>query len=279
MFQMSALYVRRCVAAASLTLFALLLTASTAFAQAVTLSWDPNTEPNIAGYTLLIGTQSRRYVRKIEVGLQTSVSVNDLDRTKDNYFAVEAYTSDGLVSVPSQEAFLPANPSNGTTISKFTWSVASPFLVGTPVTFTAAASNPTGSVEYKFLIFLEKSGWRIAQDFSVGKVAMQVWVRKAGSQAPYEAWRSTDLLAVSGVPLSLTADTTFPSPPGQPVTWTTNVAAVFGDLQYKYLILIQGKWYVLRDYAPSKSVTWTPTAAGTYAFQVWIRRATSTAAA
>src|SRR5262249_35778689 len=47
--------------------------------------------------------------------------------------------------------------------------------------------------------------------------------------------------------------------------------------QYKYLMLFQGQWYVLRDYAPSKSVTWTPTAAGTYAFQVWVRRANSTA--
>src|SRR5262245_14561941 len=126
---------RRCSVAATLTLFILLFTASSALAQTVTLVWTPNTETNIAGYTLLVGPSSGNYVRQIDVGLKTTYVVTGLDRTQNNYFAVEAYTTDGLVSPPSQEALLPANPSSGgTTISNLTSSVAAPFLVGTPVT-------------------------------------------------------------------------------------------------------------------------------------------------
>src|SRR4029453_7632342 len=44
--------------------------APTPYAQIVnlTLAWDPNPEPNIAGYVVSIGTQSRQYTTNIDVG-------------------------------------------------------------------------------------------------------------------------------------------------------------------------------------------------------------------
>jgi hypothetical protein len=89
-----------------------------------------------------------------------------LDLTKDNFFAVQAYSTDGLLSALSQEVLLPANVAAGTTITGISSNVGVPLLVGTPVTWTASATSSTGAVEYKFLLFGQQTGWRVAQDYS-----------------------------------------------------------------------------------------------------------------
>ena len=112
-------------------------------------------------------------------------------------------------------------------------------------------------------------GWN-----DIGKAALQVWVRTAGSTAPYEAWRGLDAFDVTTEPASLKADTEFPSPPGQPIIWTAAVTAATSPLEYKFLMLDKAldAWAVLRDYTQSNQVTWTPPHNGKFALQVWARR-------
>jgi hypothetical protein len=89
--------------------------AASASAQAynsVTLAWDANTEPDLAGYIVYWGTGSRTYDRSLDVGNTTQAQINGLQDLQTYYFAVRAYNSDGLQSNYSLEVSktIPLNP-------------------------------------------------------------------------------------------------------------------------------------------------------------------------
>jgi hypothetical protein len=67
-------------------------------AETVKLAWNPNPEPNIAGYRLHYWKQNDRLPVILDVGKQTSAAVNDLAPSTTYYFAVQAYNDVGLMS-------------------------------------------------------------------------------------------------------------------------------------------------------------------------------------
>ena len=77
--------------------------------------------------------------------------------------------------------------------------------VGDPVTWTATASG-TGPWEYQFFTF-DGTSWRLQQPYSTvntftwfppaGTVAMQVWIRAAGSHAAWERYESSGFFIVN----------------------------------------------------------------------------------
>ena len=60
-------------------------------ASALTLAWDPNAEPDLAGYKVYYGTQSGIYDFVLDAGNVTQYTVTDLERDTRYYFAVTAY--------------------------------------------------------------------------------------------------------------------------------------------------------------------------------------------
>src|SRR5687767_3210493 len=84
-----------------LKLSLLLFAAAPAGAQ--TITWDPNTESNLAGYLVHSGAQPGTYSSQTDAGLATSLPITAIDVTKNTYFAVQAYASDGMLSAFSQE--------------------------------------------------------------------------------------------------------------------------------------------------------------------------------
>ncbi len=70
---------------------------------AVSLAWDANTEPDLAGYQIRYGNTSGNYTRMINVGNATSCTVSDLIANTTYYFVVIAYDQAGNVSQPSNE--------------------------------------------------------------------------------------------------------------------------------------------------------------------------------
>jgi FG-GAP-like repeat len=74
------------------------------YAQTVnlTLAWDRNPEPNIAGYVVSIGTQSGQYTTNIDVGNVTTRTVT-LAVGSRYYFAVRAYNTSRQFSPYSNE--------------------------------------------------------------------------------------------------------------------------------------------------------------------------------
>jgi uncharacterized protein YxeA len=91
-----------------------LVFAVTALAADVTLQWDPNSEPDLAGYKIYYGTASRTYGGPIDVGNVTQHTVRDLEPGIKYFFAATAYNEDGYESDYSNEVMwgVPTAPGN-----------------------------------------------------------------------------------------------------------------------------------------------------------------------
>jgi hypothetical protein len=76
---------------------------SAAAEQSVTLAWDPNTEPDLAGYVLYYGTNSGDYRHSIQVGNVTLATVPGLSEGTTYFFAVTAVNQFGAESDFSDE--------------------------------------------------------------------------------------------------------------------------------------------------------------------------------
>jgi len=89
----------------SFFLFALLTQFSThVFAGEANLSWNPNSEADLAGYKVYYGTSSQIYGAPIDVGNQTAYTLTGLPSGATYYFAVTAYDTSSNESDFSAEA-------------------------------------------------------------------------------------------------------------------------------------------------------------------------------
>ncbi|MGD8522671.1 MAG: fibronectin type III domain-containing protein, partial [Desulfobacterales bacterium] len=70
----------------------------------VTLAWDPNQEPDVAGYKIHYGTYSRTYQHTVDVKNFTSCTISGLEEGKTYFFAATAYDTNGNQSGYSTEA-------------------------------------------------------------------------------------------------------------------------------------------------------------------------------
>ena len=71
--------------------------------QSVTLAWDANPDPNVAGYNLYYGVESGTYPSKIPVGDVTSATVTGLVEGMTYYFVLTVHDQAGVESNPSNE--------------------------------------------------------------------------------------------------------------------------------------------------------------------------------
>jgi hypothetical protein len=69
----------------------------------VTLAWDANTESDLAGYRIHLGTASNAYNTVIDVGNQNSYTVTNLNQGSTYFFSVTAYNAQGNESDYSNE--------------------------------------------------------------------------------------------------------------------------------------------------------------------------------
>ncbi len=81
-----------------------------ALARTVTIVWDANTEKDLAGYVVYLGTMSRDYSASVDVGNRTDY-VLDVDDFTTYYIAIEAYNAAGDRSPLSSEVVVAANSS------------------------------------------------------------------------------------------------------------------------------------------------------------------------
>ncbi len=87
-------------------LFAILFLAligETATAGSVNLAWNPNPEPDVAGYKLSYGTSPGSYSTTLSTGTATGTSVSGLNEGQTYYFVVTAVNTAGLEGIPSAE--------------------------------------------------------------------------------------------------------------------------------------------------------------------------------
>jgi N-acetylmuramoyl-L-alanine amidase len=187
-----------------------------------------------------------------------------------------------------------------------------PVAVGTPVTFTAAASGGQGVYHYKWWIY-DGVNWVVTRQWSSSNqwtwtpttpstaTRVAVWVRNAGSTADaYDNANSNGSIAFpvttagvsqppppssptpsSAAPLTLTAITpnmSAPQPVGTAVTFVASATGGTAPYQYKWWTYDGGNWMVMTNWSTSNSWTWTPgSVASGSRVGVWVRSADSTA--
>ncbi len=97
-------------------LLTFLIVAPAALAADVTLAWDANTEPDLAGYKVYFGTSSRSYGTPIPIGATTSYTITGL-LPGTYYFAVTATNGTGQESDYSNEVTATIGTSTGCDIN------------------------------------------------------------------------------------------------------------------------------------------------------------------
>ena len=182
------------------------------------------------------------------------------------------------------------------TLSSLTPNQTAPQLTGTPVTFSATATNGTAPYSYKWWLF-DGANWTILQNWSSGNThtwtpsvansafRVAVWVRNAGSTADtYDNPQSngsvafpvnpaTPALSVTG----LSANRTAPEPVGAPIVFTAAVSGGTAPQQFKWMLFDGSNTSVVQGWSSNNTWTWTPTTANAaYQVTVWARSGAST---
>jgi len=88
------------------------LTPALVHAAEVNLAWDPNTEPDVAGYKVYYGLGSRNYDHVMDVGNSTSCAVTGLELGRTYYFAATAVNTANIESDFSNEVSAALSTSN-----------------------------------------------------------------------------------------------------------------------------------------------------------------------
>jgi hypothetical protein len=78
-----------------------------AMAADITLAWDHNSEPDLAGYKLYLGNSSRNYNEIIDLGLTTQFTISNLIDGAVFFFTLTAYNQKGFESSFSNEVRYP----------------------------------------------------------------------------------------------------------------------------------------------------------------------------
>ena len=84
-------------------LLLILILPHTAYSAQISLEWDANTEPNLAGYKIHYGVSSGDYDTTVDIGNYTSCTISELQEGQTYYFAASAYDLNGNQSGYSNE--------------------------------------------------------------------------------------------------------------------------------------------------------------------------------
>ena len=91
---------------------------SGAYPAEVKLAWDPNADPDLAGYKVYYGDSSRNYGSSVVAGNRTDTAVGELQEGRTYYFAATAYDIYGNESDYSEEVSYEVPRSNSAPIAQ-----------------------------------------------------------------------------------------------------------------------------------------------------------------
>jgi hypothetical protein len=162
----------------------------------VTVAWDPNPEPEVAGYKIYFGTTPGSYTVSMNAGNITSMVISGLEAGVTYYFAAVAYDSSGNESGFSNEIsyVVPTGASAGTSSSG---SGSGCFI----------ATAAFGSYRAPEVILLQKFRDRILLTNAPGRLFVEYYYRLSPSLANfishYDSLRSATRLALKPLIFSI----------------------------------------------------------------------------
>ena len=112
-----------------------------AIAGSVSIAWDPNTEADLAGYKVYVGTSPGTYSQTIDVGHVTTFTISDLTDGETYYVALTAYDIFANESGSSTEVSTTLLQAALALSDTTTWSTD----VGSTAQATASTSDDAGS--------------------------------------------------------------------------------------------------------------------------------------
>lgn len=220
------------------------------------------------------------------------------------------YAGEATASMPFAIAVPPPPPPPPPSTSKVTAVTiapdkVAPYLTGTAVTWSAAATGGSGALQYKWLVhngynWITYQHWSTGSTFTyvpgiAGGNKVSVWVKSGGSVSETaEASITTTTFAVSGPTMAtmvpppqtsakvlavfLSPDQLAPQAAGSTVTWSATPAGGTGAPLYKWFVYDGTAWVAQGGWTSSNTFTWTPASANPkYKISVWAKNATSTA--
>jgi hypothetical protein len=81
----------------------LLSVGRTAYADSLTLAWDPSTDSTVVGYIVRIGTAPGAYTQSVDVGLTTTYVMSNAVAGQQYFFTVVSYAAGPVLGIPSAE--------------------------------------------------------------------------------------------------------------------------------------------------------------------------------
>jgi hypothetical protein len=117
----------------------------------VTLAWDANAEPDLAGYRVHYGLTSGAPSQSVDIGKEPTVTLTGLTARTTYYVVVTAYNTEGVESFPSDEiAFSPlAVPTTTFTMEPLAAPPAGdPALTASAATISGWTSLPAGGFSF-----------------------------------------------------------------------------------------------------------------------------------
>ncbi len=128
----------------------------------VTLAWDPNSEPDVAGYRLYYGSAGGEFGTVINTGNVTNFTAADLAPGSTYAFYVTCYNTSGLESEPSNvvEYVVPPIGDGGPEVSSLRVTAG-----GLEMNWEA---TPGAVYRILFKSDLSETGWQLLDEFEVG---------------------------------------------------------------------------------------------------------------
>ena len=164
---------------------------------------------------------------------------------------------------------------------------------GRTTTWTAVTSGGAGPLQYAFWR-LDRGGWQLAQAWGpsnaytwtptvndAGAHTLQVWIRNAGSVAPYDTWAGvTFSIALPTLSVTLQSPTIIPAANTGSASWTATASGGTGAYLYEFWRHDTDGWHLGQPYGPSNTYTWSPVSAdaGPHWLQVWVPNADASSA-
>jgi hypothetical protein len=115
--------------------------ATPAFAGHISLAWDPSTSGAV-GYVVLYGFAPGFYTGALNVGNQTSATIRGLANGQIYYFAIQAYSVDGGISVLSNEVSASTTNTPPQVVAPATQTSSEGAAITIPVVASDAESDP-----------------------------------------------------------------------------------------------------------------------------------------
>ena len=231
------------------------------FAAQVTLAWDANTDPGVAGYKLYYGKTSRTYGTPVDVGKVTEFTLTGIEEGKNGYFAVTAYDANRNESafstelecftlVPSQSANGSISPSGSVVVSRgmnqtFTITPAANYKVSdvtvdgvsvgavTSYTFSNVTANHTIAASFSAVSSTYTISASASSKGSIspsGSVSVNSGASQTFTITPAANYKVSDV-TVDGVSVGAVTSYTFSS-----VTANHTIAASFSAVSSTYTI-------------------------------------------